>query len=383
MSSTHYAHGLGNDLKRPDWPEIRLPELENVLSQFPSSGSPQDILWRSPRPFSSAAEVKTSKGSLFVKRHHHSVRSVADLTEEHRFIGHLRQHHVPVVNILIARNGETAIADDIWTYEVYQPGRGYDFYRDSPSWTAFAHDSHAFAAGQMLAKFHQAAVTYQAPPRQTKLLVASNSIFGSPDPLRILKAELSARPALARFFSSRSWETDINQRLIIPFHANAYALLHDEPPLWTHGDWHASNLLWSSSDNAGHVQTILDFGLSDRTFALFDLATAIERNLISWLDAENGSGPVGNLGQLDALLNGYNSVSPLSIRAVKKLSAILPLVHADFALSEIDYFSGILRNEADAQIAYDQFLLGHADWFREREGEVMLGHLDKFARRLS
>ena len=53
-------------------------------------------------------------------------------------------------------------------------------------------------------------------------------------------------------------------------------------PLWTHNDWHASNLLWSSREPHAEVASILDFGLSDRTSAVYDLATAIERNTIPW-----------------------------------------------------------------------------------------------------
>ncbi|NHO33678.1 phosphotransferase enzyme family protein [Acetobacter fallax] len=380
MSNTHYAHGLGNELKLPDWPGIRMPELQRVLAQFPTAGVPQHILWHSPRPFSAAAEVRTTRGILFVKRHHQSVRSISDLAEEHKFIDHLRKKHLPVADILKTQDGETSVADDIWTYEVHQAGRGLDLYRDSPSWTAFRCPAHAFAAGTMLANLHKAAADFHAPPRHTRLLVANYRIFGTATPLDTLAAELQGRPALARFLTGRPWKADIRERLIDPFHPKAFALLRNEPSLRTHGDWHASNLLWSSPGEASTVTTILDFGLSDQTFALFDLATAIERNLISWLDAERGTPPVCNLEQLDALLHGYSSVTPLSNEALNKVSALLPLVHADFALSEIEYFAGILSNETDALIAYDLYLLGHADWFRQEGGKKLLSHLNELAR---
>ncbi|NHN86434.1 phosphotransferase [Acetobacter musti] len=379
MNDTHYAHGLGNDLKRPDWPGIRLAELDRVLSRFPCAGRPQNILWHSPRPFSAAAEVKTTCVTLFVKRHHHRVRSIADLAEEHRFISHLRQKDFPVVNILTSENGETSVVDDIWVYEVQEAGRGLDLYRNNFSWTAFACSAHAFSAGRTLAKFHEAAKTFQAPSRQTKLLVANYNIFGSADPIQSLRTDLVERPALARFLEARSWEKDLNEYLIGPYHQHAYDALRNEPPLWTHGDWHGSNLLWSSSGDTGHVTTVLDFGLSDRTFALFDLCTAIERNLISWLDAGRGIEPVCDFDQLDALLAGYGSISFLSSEMLYKISALLPLVHADFALSEIEYFSGILMNDVDALVAYERYLLGHAIWFRQTEGKKLIYHLNTFA----
>ncbi len=39
------------------------------------------------------------------------------------------------------------------------------------------------------------------------------------------------------------------------------------------------------------------------------------------------------------------------------------LCHAEFALSEADYFLGALRAEQSAAMAYDGWLVGHARWF--------------------
>jgi hypothetical protein len=59
--------------------------------------------------------------------------------------------------------------------------------------------------------------------------------------------------------------------------------------------------------------------------------------------------------------------------------ALLPLVHIEFALSEVDYFIGILNDEAQAMIAWDDYLLGHAQWFLSDAGRAFLGALEQGA----
>jgi Ser/Thr protein kinase RdoA (MazF antagonist) len=135
-------------------------------------------------------------------------------------------------------------------------------------------------------------------------------------------------------------------------------------PLWTHNDWHASNLLWQDDD----VSAVLDFGLADRTSALHDLATAIESNIVR-------SSPV-DYAALDALLEGYQSVTPLQPWERKALAALLPVVHVEFALGEADYFLAALGAEERADLAYETYLLGHADWFAGSQGQTLLVYLE-------
>ena len=70
--------------------------------------------------------------------------------------------------------------------------------------------------------------------------------------------------------------------------------LRGGPRLWAHNDWHVSNLLW---DADGAVATVLDFGLASPTSALFDLATAIERNAVAWLELERGADAVRSFAE--------------------------------------------------------------------------------------
>ena len=56
----------------------------------------------------------------------------------------------------------------------------------------------------------------------------------------------------------------------------------------------------------------------------------------------------------------------------KWVAYLLPLVHVDFALSEVEYFHAITQSRANADVAYDTFLRGHAAWFGTRQGQSLL-----------
>ncbi|MBN3817087.1 phosphotransferase, partial [Paraburkholderia sp. Se-20369] len=175
-----------------------------------------------------------------------------------------------------------------------------------------------------------------------------------------------------RALGARNWRDDV-AAAIGPYHACLAPLLPALPPLWTHGDWHASNLLWSNGEPDAQVRTVLDFGLSDRTCAVYDIAVAIERNAIDWMAPADARRI--EYAQIDALLDGYEAVTPLSDDAYAALVALLPIVHTEFALSEVAYFDGIVRSPETVDVAYDGYLIGHARWFGERDGRQLLGWL--------
>ncbi len=119
------------------------------------------------------------------------------------------------------------------------------------------------------------------------------------------------------------------------------------------------------------VDTVLDLGLASPTSALFDLATAIERNAIAWLALESGEAAV-RVDIALALLAGYRAIVPLSAERVHLLADLLPIVQLDFALSEVEYFEAVTHSPANADVAYHTFLLGHADWFSSPAGQGLL-----------
>ena len=156
------------------------------------------------------------------------------------------------------------------------------------------------------------------------------------------------------------------------------------PPLWTHNDLHASNLFWSDLSDSAKATAIIDFGLADRTNAVHDLANAIERNIVEWLVLVNDPAhpddvPV-HLDHLHALLDGYESVRPLSAEEAAALAPMTALCHAEFALSEADYFLAVLHSQEKAAMAYDGWLVGHARWFHSAAGRKLLDAIQKLGR---
>ncbi|AUZ55953.1 aminoglycoside phosphotransferase [Stenotrophomonas acidaminiphila] len=366
---SHRVQGLNNDEVPADWPAIAPHEIAWLAGRFAQLRGATAAQWHSPRPLSAAALVETATGRVFVKRHHHSVRDAATLGEEHRFIAHLAAAGVPVVQVLRDHDGATAVEHDGWTYELHTPGNGEDLYRDAVSWTPLTNVAQARDAGRMLARLHQAATRYHAPQRGTHLLVARDDLIRSHDPIAALKADLDNRPGLARYLARIPWEEQL-RRIVLPWHAGLAERLRDEPRLWAHNDWHVSNLLWQGDT----VSTVLDFGLASPASALFDLATAIERNAVAWLELERGAQAV-RIDIALALLDGYRQLLPLSAARMHLLADLLPVVHLDFALSEVEYFEGVTGSTANADVAWQPFLLGHAQWFGSAEGQALLAAL--------
>ncbi|HEV2538632.1 MAG TPA: phosphotransferase [Frateuria sp.] len=366
----HLVHGLAADDVPPDWPPLALSEVSALLARYPQLAPACAIGWHSPRPLSAAGLVETGRGRVFVKRHHRSVRTGATLAEEHAFGAWLRAAGLPVPAVLADADGLTAIESGDWTYEVHAPADGVDLYRETISWEPLPNLAHAYRAGAMLARLHDAAAGYAAPQRSTHVLVARSEIIASADPLAALAAQLPERPGLAAWLEPRDWRTELGEALA-PFHARAHARLAAQPRLWTHGDWHVSNLCWSGAGDGAEITAVLDFGLAARTFALFDLATAIERNAIAWLALDTGPA-AAHPETARALVAGYRTQRPLGADDIDLLADLLPLVHVEFALSEVEYFSAVTRSPASAEVAWHTFLRGHAAWFATPPGQAML-----------
>jgi Ser/Thr protein kinase RdoA (MazF antagonist) len=384
---------MDGGLVEPDWAPLTLAEVRELLSRFPECGEPIEILSVSPRPFSAASVVRTRSGPVFIKRHHRTVRDVDGLHEEHRFMAHLSAHGARVPRVFANSSGETAIEMGEWTYEVHETPEGVDLYGDSLSWTPFRTAAHARSAGKALARMHLASEGFLAARRKPRPLVASFTIFAGQDAGAEMDRYLVVRPALAGNAMVRRC-CDETLELLAPFHAALRPLLPALKPLWTHNDLHASNLLWSGTEDEARATAIIDFGLADRTGAVHDLAHAIERNIVEWLaliqvsairdrgsrNAVTGADDVPiHLDHLSALLEGYESVRPLSDEEAAALAPMTGLCHAEFALSETDYFLSVLHSEEKAPMACDGWLVGHARWFRSASGKRLLDAIGRWA----
>jgi Ser/Thr protein kinase RdoA (MazF antagonist) len=374
----HLVHGMDGAEVEPDWPALTHEELAEVLGAYPEAGlggtrsggegGDISVLWLSPRPLSAAAIVRTPGGTYFVKRHHIAVRPAASLREEHGFLVHLRAHGAPVVRVLVDVLGGTAHSRGLWTYEVHTVGEGEDLYRDAISWSPFADVGHAYAAGAALARLHTAAQGYDAPHRGPAPLIAGFSVFAAEDPIAAVEQYAAARPAVAAELAERpAWREEL-ERWHLPFHERLRPYLAELEPLWVHGDFHASNLLWRQD---GRVSSVIDFSLCDRAYAVHDLATAIERNAVEWveLDAKGAAAVHGDAAR--ALIAGYRGERELSDAERAALPELLALSHVDYALSEIDYFRGVTGSAENTELAY-RYLIDHTAFFAGPIGSELL-----------
>lgn len=376
------SHGLDGSLVEPDWAPLTLDEVQVVLANFPVAGKPTAIVSTSPRPFSAASVIETDRERVFVKRHARTVRDAQGLIEEHCFMAHLLANGINVPRVLPTVSGTSAFETRGSTYEVHAIPTGCDLYQEAISWTPFQSVEHARSAGQMLARMHVAAGHYDAPGRSVRPLVASFSIFKSQNPDAALEAYLKARPSLdhdAR--TRRDGETALE--LLEPFYEKLKPLLPSLPSLWTHNDLHASNLFWSDATPHARATSVFDFGLADRTNPVYDIAQAIERNIVEWLelarDPNTGDHVAVHLDHLWALLDGYKSVRPLSPAEAAALIPMVALGHAEFALTEADYFLDVLHSPEKARVATSDYLVGHAKWFRGPGEGKLLAPLRRWA----
>ncbi len=388
MSESSKAHGMDGSLVEADWPALTLDELRDLFGRFSALGEPTRILSASPRPFSAAGVVAVRGGGgreqrVFVKRHHRAVRDREGLLGEHRFLAHLLAQGAAVPRVFASDAGETTIEVGEWVYEVHEIPQGTDLYEDAISWTPFRSAAHARSAGAALAQLHVAARGFVTPARKRRPLVASFTIFAAADARAAIESYLAARPSLAGHEAVHAC-AERALELLAPFHSELRPLLPALAPLWTHNDLHASNLFWSdagvNSDRDARATAIIDFGLADRTNAVHDIAHAVERNIVEWLALVNDPSrpddvPI-HLDHLEAMLDGYESGRALSTEEALALAPMVALCHAEFALSEADYFLGILRSEEKAKMAYDGWLVGHARWFSSDTG----GRLIEFLR---
>lgn len=365
---------MGMALEAPTWPAIGLAEAQAILSRFPAAGHAERVSWHSPRPFSAAALIESDRGHFFLKRHHPALRPPAALAEEQAFTAHLRSAGLTVPEVLTTQDGAGAVAQDGWTYELLRKAPGLDLYRDRQTWTPFVALDHAHAAGVALGRLHKAARGFAGAERGTWPLVSSFTIVPARDPVAAAQAYVAARPALSGFLADKPWRQEL-ARLFAALDTGAEgslaSRLEGQPRLWTHNDWHPSNLLWTAE---GSVSAVFDFGLAAPTCALHDLATAIERTAIPWLGLTDGEEP--DLDAALAILAGYRTVMPLARDDVETVARLLPLVHVEFALSEADYFAGILADRNQANMAWQDYLIDHADWFLTPPGGDFLRRLE-------
>jgi Ser/Thr protein kinase RdoA (MazF antagonist) len=307
------------------------------------------------------------------------VRTSAQLAAEHAFSCYLRARCQPVPAVLALPDGGTVLRWRDFRYEVQAVAEGVDLYRDAVSWSPYLSTGHAYAAGAALGRLHQAALGFGVAARPPAALMNSCQVVCSADPVGAMDRLIASRPGVADYLDDRPW-----QDAMIPPIVRAAPAARSLPSQWGHGDWHPSNLTWTSAAPDAQVAGVFDFGLANRTSAVHDLAIALERSVVAWLDlpetesgSGSGSGSAGvDFAATDALLVGYRSARPLTADEAVALPLVLPVVHVEYALSEIEYFTDVVHSPGNAQLAYD-YLVGHCRWFAGPEGQALLRFLER------
>ena len=372
------GHGMGSDWENKDWLHITVPELHRLQSYYPCLQGSVQILWCSPRPFSSAVLVEvmqalasTGQTNLYpycIKRSHRSFRRAQDILQEHAVLQHLASKNIPVATLMTSNCGQTALEVGDWTYEVYEKAAGFDLYVDQQSWTPFFYTEHAAKVGSLLAKLHTAMQDFpELHGRSTRYLVSNQQLLESESIVTAIQQRIDNSPELSRYFADKNLDAVFLER-IFQTHRKIKHVLQQATKIWTHNDLHASNLFWSTQGADANITAVIDFGLSDRNSALYDLAITIERNFIDWLALEHTSQISVDEAGLSAFLQAYCAeIHPQQDFSI--LPELLKIVHLDFAFSELEYFVGITQNLKHADAAYYDWIVGHVNWFFTEQGQ--------------
>lgn len=372
------GHGMGNDWEHKDWAHLTVSELHNLQPYYPCLQGNIQILWCSPRPFSSAAVIEVTQDaastdkigsrSYFIKRSHRSFRNAQDILQEHAFLRHLASKNIPVATLIASNCGLTALEVGDWTYEVYEKAAGFDLYIDQQSWTPFFYTEHAAKVGSLLAKLHIAMQDFpELHGRSTRYLVSNQQLLESESIVTAIQQRIDNSPELSRYFADKNLDAVFLER-IFQTHRKIKHVLQQATKIWTHNDLHASNLFWSTQGADANITAVIDFGLSDRNSALYDLAITIERNFIDWLALEHTSQINVDEAGLSAFLQAYCAeIHPQQDFSI--LPELLKIVHLDFAFSELEYFVGITQNLKHADAAYYDWIVGHVNWFFTEQGQ--------------
>lgn len=362
------GHGMGESLEPKDWQDISAADLAQLQQRYPQLQGQAAVLWRSPRPFSSAMLIQVNQAAYFIKRSHRSFRTAADLKQEHQLIQHLADQQLPLPKIICSKDGATAVELDDWSYEVHEKAPGLDLYADHLSWKPFFCAGHAAQAGQMLAALHKAAENYPAAQgRSAQQLISNQDLLLSHDIAQAIRQRIQNSPALSAYFADQELDQAWLSQLA-HVHEKVKTAMQRAPKIWTHNDLHASNLLWSENSDQAEISTVIDFGLTDRNSAIYDLAVTVERNFIDWLALNQTQDIHIDEAGLQAFIQAYvKHAHPLEELAI--LPELIKIVHTDFAVSELEYFAGITRNFKHADAAYHDWLIAHTDWFFKPQGQ--------------
>jgi Ser/Thr protein kinase RdoA (MazF antagonist) len=138
--------------------------------------------------------------------------------------------------------------------------------------------------------------------------------------------------------------------------------------LSTHGDPQANNAMWD-----GHrVATLIDFHIAGEQPAVAELAGAIDRNALHWLEILEGDDDAWSSEVAAAIVGGYVAERPLDAVEQATLGPMLALHRLDFAWSLLDYYATVERSTERAAWCRDVFLQAHPRWLASPAGAAVI-----------
>jgi len=329
------------------WAPIETAEATSVL------GPGTQVLERHRRWLFAVSRCRLADGREgYLKRQPAMGRAIEQLRWQHRLTNHLADRGVPA-----ARAIGLIEHDGLW-YELFDPAAGEDAYAGADSWDPFRTPVHAAAAGDMLARLHEAGRDFAPlrPQPQAGFVVQLGLV--ELDACAAVERLCAARPAVADYLSGADWRDDA---------AAAYDGLLDRvrpvvrrlPVAPLHGDWQTNNLFFAGD----RVSGVIDFHQADCGPRLLDLAVAVERNCFFWNRISDGDDSAYDLGHAAALVTAYDAAGRLTGDERAALADVLAVCQFEYGISFLDYYWGVERDREKADWAWHTFVLGHARWW--------------------
>lgn len=346
------------------WPALTDEEVDLVLAPFPEAGARQRIAWHSDRPLSAAAIVDTTDGPVFVKRQTRRVRDPGDLRLEHEMAAVLTDGGITCPEPLATGSGDRWVADDDWLYEVTTVAPGEDRYRASHTWGRGLAVADARQLGRLLARAHRLLDRAAPEPRRVRFQRVGYDLAGAGDLGEALRADLADRPELARSLT----EADVAavEAAFAPSHA-AVAAAGPLPVQATHGDPQANNVFWDGSE----VAAVIDLHVAGHQPAVAELAAAVDRNALHWLEILAGDDDAWSPDVAAAIVAGYGTERPLDPAERAALVPLLALHRLDFAWSLLDHYATVEADADRAAWCRDVFLQAHPRWLGSGAGAAV------------
>lgn len=366
------------DLMIQYWPDITLDEADAVLGELAEPLRARRILARSGRPMAAGCLVDTGAGDMFIKRYSRTVRTEDTILPYHRFVAHLAAHGIPTPTFhRFAVEPERGIGRDtvlLWNdcvYEVSAKAWGEDRYAKAYIWDPPQTNREAYQLGVFLGHLDIASRGFDEPRPAPCGYQARFSIFEHEDVVNAADEWLQSRPLTMRWMreTGRDFLTDLEPFADIAERlAPAYRTVEH---IWTHGDTHLSNFMWQGDAPSA----VFDFGMADANTAVFELAMALERHTIQWLDIVNGDVDSYRLDLARAIISGYHAVRPLSDVEKEILPDVLAVSQIEGGVTLIDYWLRSHGRSQDIAWGYDIDFLVHGQWYRSPAGTAYLDGL--------